>query len=316
MGTGKKDVQILMSTYNGEKYLSQQLDSFLAMEHFDRCRVLIRDDGSTDDTREILNRYASREDFQIVTGENLGVIGSYQWLLKNSDPECEYFAFSDQDDVWLPDKLSKAFARFENCPSEKGLLFASCSQVTDSDLHPIGKTTEPIRGLGFYNAMVQNVLPGHTQIFNRTLRDLLVKDGFEQAEAVDWWVYLLASGLGTVQFEPTCTVLHRQHTGNAVGYQMSPWREFYRRVGYIRQKKGNAISRQLLAFYALYKNSLPLPYAQELAQYLIGLQGFRTRLKYIRSCRVYRQNKRDDWKFRLLYLFGKYDLPHTEERLP
>lgn len=311
MGTDKKDLQILLSTYNGEKYLSQQLDSFIAMEHFDRCKVLIRDDGSTDGTREILNGYAMRGDFQIVYGENLGVKGSYQWLLINSDPKCKYFAISDQDDVWLPDKISKAFAKLDGGPSEKGTLFASCSQVVDADLRPIGKTVEPIHGISFYNAMVQNVLPGHTQIFNRVLRNLLARDGFERAEAVDWWIYLLASGMGVIYYEPTCTVLHRQHSGNAVGYQMGAWRKFCRRIGYIKQRKGNAISQQLLAFYTLYKEDLPLPYRQELEQYLNGLQGFFARAKYIPKCQVYRQNHGDDWKFRLLYLLGKYNLPST-----
>ena len=311
-----RDIQILLSTYNGEQYLRQQLDSYLAMEHFDRCCVLIRDDGSTDRTRDILRQYEEREEFQVVYGKNMGVIDSYQWLLKNSNSSCSYFAFSDQDDVWLPDKLTTALKQLELYSPEEIILFASCSCVTDAKLNPIDKTLEPIRGVSFFNAMVQNVLPGHTQIFSRALRNCLAKGGLENAESVDWWVYLTASALGTILFSPLCTVLHRQHGNNAVGYRQSFLEKFSRRLRYIRQGKGGAISRQIAAFYALYGDVLVDEYCQEAVCYLKGLQTFPKRISYLRSCRVYRQQHGDDWKFRLLYLLGKYNFSLREGDIP
>jgi len=312
METGKR-VQILLSTYNGEKYLREQLDSYLAMEDFDQCAVLIRDDGSTDHTCEILSEYAEREKFQIVYGENLGWIGSYQWLIQHSDPMCRYFAFSDQDDIWLPDKMKKALALLDNCPPGQMALFASRSCVTDENLKPLGESIAPVRGVSYYNAMVQNVLPGHTQVFNCVLRDSIVQYGFAQAVGVDWWIYLLGSALGTVAFEPSCTVLHRQHGNNTVGYQLGFWGSLRKKLRYIRQGKGNSISFQIQSFYLFYYEQMPEEYRQETERYLEGLKSLPARLRYLTSCRVYRQEWQDDWKFRLLYLLGKYNLPCPKE---
>ena len=309
-----KRVQILLSTYNGERYLREQLNSYLSMEGFSQCCVLIRDDGSKDGTQGILQEYAGRDDFEVVCGENLGWVSSYQWLIQHSNPACMYYAFSDQDDVWLPDKIQKALKLLDSCPADQMALFASRSCVTDEHLQPIGKSVAPRRGVSYYNAIVQNVLPGHTQIFNRVLRDTIARDGFAQAESVDWWIYLMGSGLGTVVFDPSCTVLHRQHGDNAVGYQLGFWGSLHKKLRYIRQGKGNAISRQIQAFYDFYKEELPEEYSLETARYLAGLHTLSSRLKYLSSCQIYRQNRSDDWKFRLLYLFGKYNLPKAGEQ--
>ena len=301
-----KRVQILLSTYNGETYLRQQLESYLDLENFEICKVLIRDDGSSDSTREILEEYEQHEAFEVTYGENIGITNSYLWLLEHCDLNCEFFCLSDQDDVWLPDKIQKAVALLDARPSERMLLFASRSTVTDEELRPLGLSTDPIRGVSYYNAMIQNVLPGHTQIFNRTMRDSLVCHGIIGAESVDWWMYLLASGLGEVLFEPSSTVLHRQHSGNAVGYQLGFCGSLKKRLGYLRQGKGNAISFQLQAFLSCYETELPEMFRQETVNYLKSLEHLSTRMRYLSTSRVYRQDRRDDWKFRLLYLLGKY----------
>lgn len=312
MGNGKK-IQILLSTYNGEKYLREQLDSFLAQKNFEQCSVLIRDDGSTDDTWTILKEYGDRFGFQVERGEHKGTNASYQWLLNNSDPDCPFFAFSDQDDVWLPQKLSHAVEELERLPQEKVLLFASRSKITDEDLHPTGDSCDPVRGVSFYNAMVQNVLPGHTQVFNARLRDDLCRHGILKAHVVDWWVYLVAAAKGQIVFSQKYDVFHRQHGNNAVGYQLGALAGIRKKLKYIRGGKGNAISQQLQAFSQKYEGELPEEYQRELTDYLKGLGCLSKRLGYLRKSRVYRQEKSEDWKFRLLYAVGKYDLPQAEE---
>ena len=293
--------------------MREQLDSFLALKNFSDCCVLVRDDGSTDGTREILLEYTKLESFEVVFGTNLGITQSYFWLLQHSNPQCEYFAFSDQDDVWLPDKLSKAVASLSAYPEETAALFGSQSYIMDANLQPIGKTFFPIRGVGFYNALIQNVLPGHTQVFNRVLREYLINFDFGKAECIDWWTYLLASALGVVVFEPSCTVLHRQHENNAVGYQLHVFGNVVKRLLYIHDGKGNKISRQIYAFYQNFRDRMPEEYRTEVERYLSGLTNVWSRLQYLKCCRVYRQQQSDDWKFRVLYLLGKYNLPTNED---
>ena len=105
-----KEVEILLSTYNGEKHLREQLDSFVSLENFSSVKVLIRDDGSTDSTREILCEYRDKHGFEVIFGENIGLNLSLHQLILAADKEMKYFAFSDQDDVWLPDKLTRAIS--------------------------------------------------------------------------------------------------------------------------------------------------------------------------------------------------------------
>ena len=307
MGTDKR-VQILLSTYNGETYLRAQLESFLDLENINSCRILIRDDGSTDGTRNILEEYRTKSNFQIVCGKNWGTTKSYEWLIRNSDPSCDYFAFSDQDDVWLPQKLSIAIEALEQLSGQTPALFGSRTCVTDQALHPIGVSVPLKRGTSFYNAMVQNVLPGHTQVFNRALWTLLAERGLYGAHVVDWWVYLAASGLGKVVFSNAVTVLHRQHDSNSIGYRVGALRGLQKKLIYLIQGKGNSISLQLSAFLKCYGDILPAAYQDEVRAYLEGLTTISARLKYLRHSQVFRQESGEDVAFRLLYLLGKYNL--------
>ena len=303
-----KNVQILLSTYNGEAFLRDQLDSYLKLEGFENCCVLIRDDGSTDDTRQILKEYADQYGFQVEYGENLGTTKSYEWLIRHSDPACDFFALSDQDDVWLSNKISAALACMENMPAQIPTLFASRSCITDRELHPTGYSALPERGISFYNAMVQNVLPGHTQILNRALRNLLSERGLVGAHVVDWWIYLAAAAVGKVVYSDLPTVLHRQHGDNSVGYGLGVLQSFHKKIRYIVEGKGNAISLQLNAFLQKYGDLLPTEYRSELERYLCGLQGIRQRLEYLRRSRIFRQKITEDKLFYILYLLGKYNI--------
>lgn len=308
MGNGKK-IQILLSTYNGERYLREQLDSFLAQKNFEQCSVLIRDDGSTDGTREVLREYERLEQFTVCYGENCGVTGSYWWLLEHSDSECEYFAFSDQDDVWLPDKLKNAVETIGK--SEKNAefptLFASLSQIVDKNLNPLGSTLRPGKEIGYYNSMVQNVLPGHTQVLNRKMRDVLLLHGAGRIHAIDWWCYLTASTVGKICFLEKYTVLHRQHGDNCVGYGSSFLQKTKQKFRNLASKKANAISVQLADFYERYKSDMSEEYRAETQRYFDAMTSVTKRIEYALTCRVYRQSSMDSLMFRILYVLGKYN---------
>ncbi len=307
METGKR-VQILMSTYNGERYLRGQLESYLKLKNFEMCRVLIRDDGSTDGTREILKEYAQRDDFEIAYGENVGITDSYTWLLKHCDLSCEFFCLSDQDDVWLPEKVRASVATLEQEDATLALLSASQTCITDAKLNPVQLSENPVRGVSFYNAMVQNVLPGHTQMLNRTMVELLISRGCNDVHVVDWWIYLVATGVGKVVFLPGYTVLHRQHGDNAVGVKIGVVDSTVRRLRYIREGRGNAFSKQLLAFYNRYQDLLPDEYRAETEKFFCSMKSLKSRISYVRCCRAYRQAKAEDIAFQILYVCGKYNV--------
>lgn len=301
-------IQILLSTYNGERYLKEQLDSYLMQEGEQEVRVLIRDDGSTDGTMEILRLYERERGFRVLRGENIGVDKSMGILFQEADRDCDYFAVSDQDDVWCSDKLKRAIAVLEAKEAALPLLYASTSRLTDRELHPIGMTELPAAGPSYYNAVSQNICQGHTEVFNRALLQELSSAYPEEIHAVDWWIYLLASGLGEIVFDEVPTVLHRQHGINTVGYESNFRKKIRRRLIYIKNSKGAAVSRQLRAFFRLYGERLPAPYAEETKAYLsFEKSGFR-RLSWLMKTKIRRQKNWETILFKYLYLTGKYDI--------
>lgn len=304
----KKTIQILMSTYNGEKYLREQLDSFINLENFEYTKVLIRDDGSTDSTLEILHEYRKSHGFEIIEGKNVGVNKSIAILFERSDKKCEFFAISDQDDVWFKDKFTKAIKLLNKENEDKPLLFASCSEIVDEYLNHIGSTLIPKKKLSFYNAISQNVTPGHTQVFNRKLMEKLIGIETKDIHVIDWWIYLVATAFGEVFFINDFTVKHRQHGRNAVGYQLNFFKKTVNRIKSLNKNNANSISKQLYAFQKKYEALLKEEYNKEIDNYFKSQKTTSKRLRYIFETRIYRQSNLETYIFKCLYLFGKYNI--------
>ncbi len=307
MGTGEgKQVQILLSTYNGQRFLREQLESYLRLDGSSEVKVLVRDDGSTDGTLDILQEYEEKYGFQVIAGENLGVNRSFFELLENRDKSCAYFALSDQDDVWLSSKLQLACRELAQVDPHTPALFGSCSTVVTQDLVPIGSTLAPAAYPDFFNAMVQNIIPGHTQVMNNALAQLLhYTDG---VMVIDWWIYLVAAGLGVVCFTKEPTVLHRQHGSNSVGYVTSFLKKSINRLGRLKEGKAVAITKQLDSFYRLYRDDCKEEALAELNAYFLSQSDVHSRLRYIRSCNARREPKWENVIFKMMYLCGQYNL--------
>jgi glycosyltransferase involved in cell wall biosynthesis len=301
-----KDIQILLATCNGERYLREQLDSFLALDNYDRVKVLVRDDGSTDGTLRILAEYEDRCGFEVIRGENIGFAANMFELFRRSDPTCAYFATSDQDDVWLPGKLSAGVRALEKLPQDAPLLYGSATQPTTADLTPIGRPYVPQREISFYNAVIQNFILGHTQILNRRLVELLLRGTAERVTLVDWWVHAVAELTGYVIFDQQSHVLYRQHAGNAIGFKTTAWAYWKNRLKSLMGHDAYLLTRQMRALIEIYGNdSRDEAFLRE-AQGFLEQRNFHTRMKYILSSRIFRQTAFDTFCFKLLFLFGRY----------
>ena len=307
METKKQKIQILLSTYNGEKYLREQLDSYIALENFDEVKVLIRDDGSTDGTLEILNEYKDKYGFEIIEGKNVGLNASMYELMKLRDTNCYYFSFSDQDDVWLKDKLTRGISALEKYGTSPA-LYVACSHLTDSDLNITGHTFIPKRPLTFYNAMIQNVCPGHAQICNRALAEKIDGRYSEYMMVFDYWVYLIASAVGEVVFDPEPTTYYRQHGLNSIGCEHSKLKMLKTRINRVKTKVSADNAKQLNALRNVCSDIIPENCKIECDKFFKNQKNFFTRLCYIFSSRVYRQTPVETLIFRLMYLFGRYNI--------
>lgn len=205
-------VSILLSTYNGEAYVAQLLESLLAQQ-YEHCRIYIRDDGSTDNTLSILQSYQQQHPNIILeAGTNVGAVASFLTLLQKAN-DVDYFAFCDQDDIWLPDKISRAVAVLSELPEPANSVYFSNLALVDAALQPLGMT-EPPRLAGFANALVENVITGATAVFGSNIRSLFLQAQPSQMIWHDWWLYLLASSMGHLCFDNRPLLQSRRHGQN------------------------------------------------------------------------------------------------------
>ncbi len=211
-------VTILLSTYNGEKYLSKQLDSLLAQQGVN-VRILVRDDGSTDRTLEILEDYKARfpNCVFVKCGLHKGFSGSFLALASDAG-DSDYYAFCDQDDVWATDKLQTAVSKIDSSSNIPQMYFSN-AMLVDSRLRPI---KEFHRSFSFppmlSMRLTDNPALGCTMVFNKEALNLFVKADESRLIYYDYWMYLLCSYLGLIVYDNSCRVLYRQHDSNAMGY--------------------------------------------------------------------------------------------------
>ena len=303
-----KKIQILLSTYNGERHLREQLDSFVNLDNFSEVKVLIRDDGSSDTTASMLREYSEKYGFEIILGENLGLNRSLYELLLLADRECDFFAFADQDDVWLPDKLSRACVALSKFPADEPTLYAASSYLTDEALNITGHTLIPKR-TDFFNAMVQNVCIGHTQVFNRAQLELLSSAFTDKMMIMDYWSYLSAAAFGRIIYDQKQTTLYRQHGNNVIGYSNSFFGTLKTRIRRVKTKKSIGNALQLKAFSEIFSERLDQKQKKEISRFFKKQKNFFTRFSYFFTARAYRQTFVETLIFKFMYLFGRYNIP-------
>lgn len=212
-------VTVLLSTYNGEKFLQQQLDSLYAQTH-PHIKILVRDDGSTDTTREILASARLKgaiEKLQEHPNINIGVTRSFFTLLAHAaQTKTAYVAFCDQDDVWHPTKIERAVSLLAPL-ADRPALYCSQVDIVSEQLETIELSAAP-RKIGFGNALVENVAMGCTIVLNRKAIDFLCKQALPNEVCIhDWWCYLVISCFGEVIFDDCALIQYRQHSSNVIG---------------------------------------------------------------------------------------------------
>ncbi|MGI6455394.1 MAG: glycosyltransferase [bacterium] len=195
-------IKILLSTYNGESYIREQLESYTYQTYKD-FEVLVRDDGSTDKTVEIIKNFRALYNIKLVCGENKGVNGSFFELLSIAG-ESQYYAFSDQDDYWLPEKLNRAVSTIKSFESNRNMPFLYCSSFikADRNLIPIKHVKRNIEP-SFSNSLLQSIASGLTIVINNSARELLLSHlpDMKKICMYDWWFALVISAFGVVYYD-------------------------------------------------------------------------------------------------------------------
>lgn len=210
-------VAVLMSTYNGEKYLEEQIRSILGQQGDFFLELWVRDDGSQDRTRELLETYAQEGKLQWYTGVNLKPAKSFLDLLLHC-PGYDYYAFADQDDIWYPDKLQRGIGLLQDCDGP-GISFAN-AQLVDGELNPLGRNVYKRQPrTDFYSLLIAGNVLGCTMLLNREMAELV--RGKSMPETINMHDYYLLNLCtlygGTVAYEQTPCMDYRQHGANVVG---------------------------------------------------------------------------------------------------
>ncbi|EGR3263001.1 glycosyltransferase family 2 protein [Vibrio parahaemolyticus] len=259
-------VAVLMSTFNGESYVSEQLDSLLQQSYTD-FEIYIRDDGSSDETLNIINSYKDKytEVKVMESTENLGCARSFLSLLNSV--EADYYFFCDQDDVWYRNKIEDCLSEFE--PTDGPHLVHCDLKIVDEELSTIENSfyryqnMAPHIGYEKNRLVVQNYIVGCTMCFNKDLRDLVLHHYSDELNVAmhDWWIALVARFFGKVTYINEQLIDYRQHNNNVLGAannSLSRYlKSFTSGMGVKRvQNFTEKVSAQASSFYDCYSTKL------------------------------------------------------------
>lgn len=291
--TIEKKVAILLATFQGDKYIEEQLNSYVNQSH-QNWGLYVSDDGSSDQTLAFLQDFKSKlteNQMSIYRGPRKGFASNFLSLIGRVEIQADYYAYSDQDDVWEKEKLTRALSCLEAVPEHIPALYCGRTYFIDKNNNKIGVSPLFSKPPGFANALVQNIGGGNTMLFNNAAKILLQEAGENiSVQTHDWWTYLLVSGCGgVVTYDSTPMVKYRQHENNVLGKNNS-WLARLKRIRMLWQGQfkqwndGNIKALELMVHRLTPKNQKILKHFSAARK-----MGLLSRLFYIKSSGIYRQ---------------------------
>lgn len=212
-------VIILMCTFNGAPWIRAQLDSIATQTH-PNWVLWVSDDGSTDDTRALIAEFSARHPGRvggIIDGPRRGSAANFLSLMCHAGLPQGYVALCDQDDVWLPHKLEHALAQLRPMAG-RPCGWSGRFWISDAVLRPLRLPAPWQRGPSLENALVQNIMSGHTLTLNPEAFALIRRAGPVDVPHHDWWIYLVLMACeATALIDPEVVLHYRQHRRNTMG---------------------------------------------------------------------------------------------------
>ena len=245
------DIAVLLATYNGGKYIWEQLES-LFQQSCKQFHLYVRDDGSSDDTMKIVEQFHGMFPDRVTilkdSQKHRGAAKSFMYLLENVDSE--YYMFCDQDDIWLPEKIEKTFARMKEVEGTAPVLVATDLRVVDEQLSPIKESFNEDLKIDVFRKhpeliCVRHVVTGCTMMFNRAAK-LAALPMSPRATMHDEWVALCVHFKGgVISILDDATILYRQHTSNTLGAEQARKGFFARAIARAGQKQFFQVAKLL-----------------------------------------------------------------------
>lgn len=222
-GGGMGRVAILLTLHDGAEWVAAQLDSLAAQRHED-WTLHVGDDASRDAGPQIVRDFAARvrQPVELLPGPNRGHVRNFLALLDRPGEDAAFVAFCDQDDIWFPDKLTRALAALRALPEDVPALYGARTLNWYPDSGEKRPSQDRPRPTGFRNALTQNFAGGNTMVMNRAafaiLRRAAAVPAAGDVVSHDWWTYQIVTGAGGVAlYDPAPVLLYRQHRRNQIG---------------------------------------------------------------------------------------------------
>lgn len=300
------EIIVLMSVYNGELYLKEQINSILNQKNVN-VKLLIRIDGSCDSSKIIINDFIKKnpDKIKLIIGDNLGFAMSFTELLKesyNNYSNVDYFAFADQDDIWLENKLFRGVQAIRN--EKKSIPVAYCSATTqvDENLKLLGKDTIlPVEKLTKSRALIQNYATGCTMVMNRKAVELYISNIPAEIKVHDFLMFQICMFLGKVIYDRKSNILYRQHGTNLIGRPNIIGRMKNRLKGHFLK---HTLERQNRNFYNAFHNLLDINDRKLFESFLSYRSNLIMRLKLLFSTSISYTSLEQDFFYRLKILIG------------
>lgn len=296
---GVPDIAVVMSTYNGREFVSDQIESVLAQD-VSSLALYVRDDGSTDGTLQVLEGYERRGQLTLLRGKNVGVVASFIEAISLVPPEVPYIALCDQDDVWHPDKLSRALEVLSSHGGDRPLYYCAEYTFCDAEMRPQSRSQLARGEICFARMLYENATSGNTCVINRALAERAVRAGAQGVYCHDWWLALVASALGEVVHDDFCCLEYRRTGSNAspTGSGRLAILRYRIRTFFDKGELRN-VTEQLVRLDEAFGEEMPAERRRLLGRFLSGGR-LRKALAPVRL----RQRLTDELALRLLFLLG------------
>lgn len=305
------EISILFCSYNGERYLREQLDSIVNQTH-ENWTLYVSDDGSSDDTLNIFADYKKKlpeGKLVIINGPRKGFAANFLSLIKNKSISSPWYAFSDQDDIWLNTKLEHALAAVQRVEKQanRPILYGGRTTLVDENKNIIGQSAAFKGEFKLQNALLQSYSGGNTMLFNDVLKKTLELLPEEiPIVSHDWYLYLICSAFdGVILYDRQPEILYRQHENNIVGSNLSLLAKFKRLLTLFNGDfaKWNYVNKQSLDFY--YENISDKNKNIIDNFYACQSKNMITRIKGFQKSGVYRMSKIESLAFGIINILGK-----------
>jgi glycosyltransferase involved in cell wall biosynthesis len=302
-------VAILLCTYNGARFLAEQLDSLESQTH-QNWFVIASDDGSTDQTLEILLQYQSKwpaRKLTIRSGPQKDFCQNFLSLACDPNIRADYYAFCDQDDVWLPGKLQVALNNIvANQSVDVPYLYCGRTKYVNENLKSCGMSPLFVFPPSFRNALVQSIAGGNTMVFNQSAKNLIKKVGVVDVPSHDWWLYQLITGVeGEVFYDREPQLLYRQHEFALVGGNNS-FPAKMKRVLMLLQGRFQKWNTQNITVLKQIKHLLVKNHQEILRMFeIMRCADLKDRFRLMEVCGLYRQTRRGTISLYIAALFRK-----------